>query len=426
MTISPRYQQNDPDFCATIQQLLNISDIRVLSVEINDRQMKCEIETTQGSSICHKCGQQATAFHGYGKPLELRHLPVCGRQVYLFLRPKRYLCLHCDGGITTTERPAWYDADADCTKAFANFLLLELINSTIQDVVKKHDVTYDVMRGVLKRYVKDEVDWKKIKVLRILGLDEISLLKGHSDFVTIVSTQDEMGSPVVLAVLKGREKQTVVDFLNKIPKRLQKTIQEVCTDLYEGFISAVEEVLPQAKIVADRYHIAKLYRAAVDELRKIELKELKQVLKKEEYAGLKGVLWMLRKRHENLEPEEMEILDLLFDASPLLRKAYHLREKLTRIFDKDHTKKSGRRAIRRWMAEVRESGLDCFDKFLATLEERMDIITNYFISRSSSGWVEGLNNKIKVLKRRAYGIKNLGNLFRRIWLDLNGYDAFAN
>src|SRR5213082_455220 len=155
--------------------------------------------------------------------------------------------------------------------------------------------------------------------------------------------------------------------------------------------------LPPAKIVADRFHLAKLYRAAVDAWRKIEMKELKAILTKEEYARLKGVLGALQKRHENLEPEEQALLDGLFEASPLLRKTYNLREKLTRIFDKKHSKKSGRRAIRRWMAAVRESGLDGFDKFLSTLEKRMDTITNYFISRSSSGWVEGLNNKIKVL-----------------------------
>jgi transposase len=78
------------------------------------------------------------------------------------------------------------------------------------------------------------------------------------------------------------------------------------------------------------------------------------------------------------------------------------------------------------MAEVRESGLDCFDKFLATLEDRMDLITDYFISRSSSGWVEGLNNKIKALRRRSYGIKNLASLFRRIWPDLREYETFAH
>ena len=226
--------------------------------------------------------------------------------------------------------------------------------------------------------------------------------------------------------LKGREKKTLVDFLKTIPKGLQDTVKEVCTDLYEGFINAVEEVLPQAKIVADRFHVTKLYRAAVDALRKTELKALKGALTKEQYAGLKGVLWALRKRSEHLAPEEHALLDRLFAVSPLLRKAYNLREKLTRIFDKDHSKQSGRRAIRRWMAQVRDSGLECFDTFLSTLEKRMDLITNYFISRSSSGWVEGLNNKIKVLKRRSYGVKNLGNLFRRIWLDLRGHEAFAH
>src|SRR5918997_2640323 len=352
------------------EQLLNIPGIRVLSVRVEAHSIKCEIESTQGYSLCHRCGQKATEFHGYDQALEVRHLPLCGRPVILRLRPKRYRCRYCEGVVTTTERAEWYDAKAGCTKAYAEFLLLELVNRTLQDAAKKHGVTYDVVRGVLKRYVKGEVDWRQFKALRILGVDEISLLKGHADFVTLVSAQEETGKPIVLAVLKGREKKTLVDFLKTIPTRLQETITEVCTDLYEGFINAVEEVLPQAKIVADRFHVTKLYRAAVDELRKTELKALKRVLTKE------------------------------------------------------HSKKSGRRAIRRWMAQVRDSGLECFDTFLSTLEKRMDIITNYFISRSSSGWVEGLNNKIKVLKRRAYGVKNLGNLFRRIWLDLRGYEAF--
>jgi transposase len=409
-----------------IEQLLNIPGIRVLGVKYDEHTIECQIESTQGYSMCHKWGQRATEFHEHAQELELRHLPLCGRQVMLRLRPKRYRCLYCEGAVTTTERAEWYDAKAGCTKAYAEFLLLELVNGTLQDVAKKHGVTYDVVRGILKRYVRGEVDWSQIKALGLLGVDEISLLKGHSDFVRLVSAHDETGKPIVRAVLKGREKKPLVDFLKTLPKRLQETLKEVCTDLYDGFINAVEEGLPQAKIVADRFHIAKLYRAAVDAVPKIEMKELKAILTKEEYARLKGVLWALRKRHENLEPEEQALLDRLFEASPSLRKGYNLREKLTRIFNKKHSKKSGRRAIRRWMAQVKDSGLECFDPFLSTLEKRMDLITNYFISRSSSGWVEGLNNKIKLLKRRAYGVKNLGNLFRRIWLDLRGYEAFAH
>lgn len=407
------------------EQLLNLPGIRVLSVSCNEDQMECEIESTQGAARCHQCGNQATQFHEHEKEMVIRHLPLCGRAVLLRLRPKRYRCPHCEGGVTTTERPDWYDAKSGCTKAYAEFLLRELVNSTVQDVACKHGVTYDVVRGVLQRYVRGAVDWDTIKTLRILGLDEISLLKGHSDFVTIVSAQDEQGKPLVLAVLKGREKKTVVEFLHTIPAHLKKTIQEVCSDLYEGFLSAVEEVLPDAHLVADRFHVTKLYRAAVDDLRKVEMKELKSLLKKDEFACLKGSLWALRKKSADLKPEEKETLDLLFECSPELRQAYRLREQLTRLFDKEQTKESGRQALRRWMTAVKNSGLHCFDKFLATLEHRMDIITNYFTNRTTSGWVEGVNNKIKVLKRRCYGLNNLPNLFRRIWLDFHGYEAFA-
>jgi len=408
-----------------IEQLLNLPDIQVLNVEITEREIKCDIESTRGYAICHRCGQQATKFFEHGQTLRLRHLPICEKDVYLHLRTKRYRCLDCDGRPTTTERCEWYDADAECTTAFAEFLLRALVNSTISDVSIKYRVPYDRVRGVLSRYVNGEVDWAQFKRLRQIGLDEISLLKGHGDFVTIVSTRDDQGKPVVLAVLKDRKKETVASFLKSIPENLRATVEEVCTDMYEGFINAAEEVLTQAQVVADRFHVAKLYRAALDDLRKQEMKELKRLLDKQEYAGLKGVLWALRKRPADLEPEEQEVLELLFKCSRNLRQAYALREKLTQIFETKQSPEAARGAIRDWIIEVKRSGLDCFDKFVTTLEENMEIITNYFTHRSNSGWVEGLNNKIKVLKRRCYGITNPVSLFRRIWLDLSGYEAFA-
>ena len=128
---------------------------------------------------------------------------------------------------------------------------------------------------------------------------------------------------------------------------------------------------------------------------------------------------------KKLTDEELELLDLLFECSPTLLKADRLREKLTRDFETPHTKVSARRALRRSMAAVRGSGLTCFDQFLGTLGHWMDEITNYFPSRLSRGWVERLNNKIKVLKRRCYGISNPVNLFRCLWLDFFGSEAFA-
>jgi hypothetical protein len=96
-----------------------------------------------------------------------------------------------------------------------------MVNSTLLDVSKKHDVSYDVLRGLLIRHISDEVDWDKIKQLRVLGLDELSLLKGHRDFVTIVSALGEDLRPVILAVLEGRTKEQVVKFLQSIPEHLR-------------------------------------------------------------------------------------------------------------------------------------------------------------------------------------------------------------
>ena len=409
----------------SFDDLLNLPQVRVVDAQLTETEITLQVEHSQHFAICHKCGARATEFFRNGEKLVLRHLPIFNRPVFLVLQTKRYRCLHCGGNTTTTQQGDWSDAQAHCTKAFAEFLLLELVNSTISDVTSKHQVSYDLLRGVLTRYVAGEVDWSQFDRLRVLGLDEISLLKGHKDFVTIVSTRNEAKEPVVLAVLKGREKKTVVEFLKSIPEHLRATVEQACTDLYDGFANAVKEVLPPVKLVADRFHVAKLYRAAVDDLRKQEMKELKKILRQEQYAGLKGVMWKLRRNFDDLSEEDKQLLELLFECSPALRQAHALREKLTAIFEQKLSKEKATSLILAWTEEVKQSGLTCFNKFLGTLENWLEEITNYFISRLSSGWVEGLNNKIKVLKRRSYGLSNIGNLFRRICLDLKGSAAFA-
>jgi transposase len=105
--------------------------------------------------------------------------------------------------------------------------------------------------------------------------------------------------------------------------------------------------------------------------------------------------------------------------------AYDFCQELTHIFNQDITKRQGKNKLKDWMKRVRESDLACFNNFLKTLENRLNEIANYFISRLTSGFVEGLNNKIKVIKRRCYGILNPTHLFQRISLDLSGYSTFA-
>ena len=303
--------------------------------------------------------------------------------------------------------------------------MLLLVNSTVEDVSIKEDVGYESIMGIIDRYISTEVNWESIRRLDVIGIDEIALKKGHKDFVTIVTMR--VGNTTrILAVLKDRKKETVKTFFSRIPTRVRKTVRAIWSDMYDGFINAAKEVFgDKVKIIIDRFHVAKLYRKGVDTLRKAEMKRLKNTLVKEEYAKLKNVIWILRKDMNNLLDEELKVLQLLFMHSPLLETSYKLSKELTDIFNEDIQRSRAKRKIHAWINRVKQSGLGCFNTFLSTLEERMEEILHYFIHRQTSGFVEGLNNKIKVIKRRCYGILNPDHLFQRILLDLSGYSLFS-
>jgi len=336
-----------------------------------------------------------------------------------------YQCLECEGHPTTTQRLEWRESNSPHSMAYDDHLLLQLVNATVEDVSVKENVSYDCALGALERRISASVDWWQYSALGVVGMDEIALKKGHRNFVVIVTARLAEGRVVILAVLPDRQKATVIEFLRSIPERLQQTIHTVCCDMYEGFCEAVREELQHVRIVIDRFHVARAYREGLDDLRKQELERLKKELPAVEYKQLKGSLWALRKKPADLTTEERRLLRLLFRYSPQLKQAYDLQQQLTAIFDQRLSPAAAKTKIRAWIKRIARSGLRCFDPFLNTLGRWWDEILNYFVNRENSGFVEGLNNKLKVLKRRCYGLFNQKHLFQRIFLDLEGYRLFA-
>jgi len=200
--------------------------------------------------------------------------------------------------------------------------------------------------------------------------------------------------------------------------------------MWDGYLQAAADFVQEhddvkIKIVVDRFHVAKNYRERFDTLRKKEFKRLKRKLSDDVYErDCKGMLWIFRKNHSSLTPEERQRLRRLFRHSPLLHQAYTFREELTAIFNRPFSVAQAERAIRSWCHKVRLSPVRCYNRFIKTLERYWHYILNYFNQRVSSGFVEGLNNKIKTIKRRCYGINKVSSLFQRIWLDLQGRDRF--
>lgn len=218
--------------------------------------------------------------------------------------------------------------------------------------------------------------------------------------------------------------------MEQIPGALCATIVSFTTDMWEGYVTAIEEFIDAheavtACLVIDRFHVAQQYRNEFDELRKQEFKQMKKTLSRETYdQDCKGTLWLLRKNQAALDAEEQRRLQRLFFHAPQLHQAYIFREELTALFNTLQTPYQAETQLEQWIQNVQHSSLACYDGFIKTLRSHWQPILNYFLARINSGFVEGLNNKIKTIKRRCYGIRKASTLFQRIWLDLEGLDRF--
>ena len=184
---------------------LDIPDVRVLQTDLTQAdEFILTVESTLTSTSCRRCGRIITEQHGEDRPRLLRHLPILGRVVYLRIRPKRFRCPFCDDHPTTTQELDWYDPNALHTKAYERHLIVQLVNSTVTDVVAKEDVSYDALLGILDRWIATTIDWSALEPFTVLGIDEIALSKGHRDFVAVLTAKTLTNRLHVLAILPDR------------------------------------------------------------------------------------------------------------------------------------------------------------------------------------------------------------------------------
>ncbi len=179
-------------------------------------------------------------------------------------------------------------------------------------------------------------------------------------------------------------------------------------------------------MIIDRFHVTRLYRKCLVSLRQQELKRLKKELSEEEYHVLKPAIALLCHKKEFVTDDEKRIVAPLFKYSPLLKAAYKFCCQLTGIYNSHIDQATAHEKINGWITSVESSDIVCFNKFIKTLKKYQKQIENYFVDRNTSGFVEGINNKVKVLKRRFYCIYNLKHFFQRLFLDFSGYTVFGN
>jgi transposase len=229
-----------------------------------------------------------------------------------------------------------------------------------------------------------------------LGIDEISLRKGHQHFAMVLT---DLERHCVVAVLEERNQKALEAWLANLSEAERKAIRLVGMDMWGPYRGVIKAKLPHAEIVADRFHVMKQLNNAIAKIRR----NLQAKADKTSYELLKGIRWILVRNRDDLKPEEEIKLQAALAAFPELRTAYLLKERFAAIANRIHNRAQAQRFLQVWVYEAQASGLAQLVKFTQTLTNWWEEFLNYFNEGFTSAVVEGLNNAIRGTIRRAYG-----------------------
>lgn len=234
--------------------------------------------------------------------------------------------------------------------------------------------------------------------------DEISLHRGHGNFILVISAP-ELG--LVLDVLEDRSKESLLKWLDERGTAWCAAVQVACSDMWDAYQEAAEQKLPNARRVVDRFHVMKNLNEALTKARRAIQKEADEATQE----LLKGCRWLLVKNRENLTEEQQQKLSRMLEASPELKSCYDLKESFRDLFNQPLSYQAAEERLLHWIAKVEATPFKALKSFVNTLRHWWEQILNYFEGRFNNGFAEGVNLKIKMLNRRGFGYRNF-NSFR--------------
>lgn len=226
-------------------------------------------------------------------------------------------------------------------------------------------------------------------------MDEISQRKGYRHFITMVANA-ETGN--LLEVIDSHKQDEIIEALKQQPLEVRTQVEEVSVDMWAGFPKVIAEVFPNAAVVIDRFHVIKLVNQRLNKLRQI--------------LGIKakGSRFLLLKNSSDLTESETEKLEQVLSQSACLRIAYQMKEELREIYQTSQTVQTGISRMKKWLA----TAIVFYGKVTRTIHSHLEGICNYFISHTTSGVMEGINNKAKLIMRQGYGFTNFESFRARL------------
>jgi transposase len=345
---------------------------------------------------CSHCGSRNVYKSGQ-VPRSFRGLPIGDRPVWIELPVQRLWCAGCSK--TRQAKIGFADARRSYTHTFERYALELSRRMTIQDVAFHLGVSWDTIKDLQKRNLQRRFRKPKLKHLEHLAIDEISIGHGHR-YLTVVLDLD---SGAVVFVGEGKGADSLLPFWKRL-RAAHAQIRAVATDMSPAYIAAVQEHLPKALHVFDRFHVVKLFNDKFSLFRQEVQREAEGPLHKK---VLKGTRWLLLKNPENLEEKhnERQRLEEALALNQPLATVYYMKEDLRQLWDQADQAAAGR-FLQDWIARAQSSGIRMLQQFAKTLAFHRSGILAYYDCPISTGPLEGTHNKIKTMQRQAYGFRD--------------------
>ena len=328
----------------------------------------------------------------------MRDLSSGSTRVYLEFEVRRVLCRCC--GKVKRERVDFLAANPFYTKRFAWFVGRRCRVSTIKDVAEELNLDWQTVKELDKQYMRAQLLKAGTPGPKAIGIDEISIRKGHT--YRIVVSDLIRRRPIWFGGV-DRSQASMTLFYEWLGQRKTKGIRLAVMDMWKPFRNATAEYAPQAAILFDKFHVMRHLGEALDKVRKAEYARLSG----KDRRFIKGQKYTLLSNRENLTLEGKKSLKLLLAANKRLNTAYVLKESFGQLWDY-RSETWARRFFENWRASLKWQRLKPFEKFAQMIDRHWDGIAAYCKpeNKVSLGFVEGLNNKIRVIQRRAYGLRD--------------------
>jgi len=345
---------------------------------------------------CSHCQSANVIRHGAEERV-FRTVPIGGKPVELRLPVPRLGCRDC--GLVRQAAIRFAQPFRRFTHAFERYALGLLAHMTIQAVAEHLQVGWDSIKDLFKRNLKARFGKPKLKKLKRLAIDEISIGHGHR-YLTVVLDLD---SGAVVFIGQGKGADALIPFWKRL-KAAHARIEAIATDMSPAYISAIHENLPRAIHVFDHFHVVKLFNDRLSDFRRELQREAEGPLGKK---VLKGTRWLILKNPENLDEakgEHTRLEEALRINQPLAT-AYYMKEEFRHFWEQESLAEATR-FLDDWCRRAEASKLSVLQKMASTFRMHRTGLLNYHRCPISTGPLEGVNNKIKTLQRQAYGYRD--------------------